>query len=206
MEIKKIEVEKLKLYKNNPRKIRDDVIKALSRSIQLYGFNQPIIVDKNLRICVGHARWLAAKKVGLKEIPVIMKDFKDEKEFISYNLADNKIGELNKWDEEKLEVNILELEKLGINIDSLEEIEPLGFLNDEEILDIIRDKDIDIYNDKTENKDKDKEKFMSLHSRLFIEMKKDQEKIIMDKLKTLIEKKVYGETISEVIIFSILNL
>ena len=97
-----VSIGKLKEYKNNPRVIEEVSIEKVAESIDKNGFNQPIVVDQNYTVCVGHVRLLAAKKLGLKTVPVYQKNM-NESEFIAYNLADNKTNEFNSWDVELLQ-------------------------------------------------------------------------------------------------------
>ena len=71
---KKMDIEKRKIseiipYEKNPRH-NDQAVEAVARSIREFGFRQPIVVDSDGVIVVGHTRWKAAKKLGLENIPV----------------------------------------------------------------------------------------------------------------------------------------
>lgn len=116
-------IEKVSPYKNNPR-INDKAVSAVARSISKFGFRQPIVVDKKGIIIAGHTRYRAALEIGLKEVPVHIANISDEKAK-AYRIADNKTGEISKWDEEKL---FLELK--SIDIEEVE-IEDIGFTEDE---------------------------------------------------------------------------
>lgn len=94
--------EEIKPYGNNPRH-NDGAVKAVAESIKSFGFNQPIVVDKNNVIIVGHTRWKAAKQLGLQEVPVLKADYLTDEQANAYRLADNKTGELAEWNFEKLE-------------------------------------------------------------------------------------------------------
>jgi site-specific DNA-cytosine methylase len=83
-EYKWIEIDKLKPYERNPR-INDQAVDQVAKSIEEFGFRSPIITDENLRVCVGHTRLKAAKKVGLTKVPVLITHFKDENQFKAYN-------------------------------------------------------------------------------------------------------------------------
>jgi len=71
-------IDKLKPYEQNPRKCPDSAIAKVARSIQEYGFRQPIIVDKDGVIIAGHTRLLASKQLGLKKVPVHVADLTPE--------------------------------------------------------------------------------------------------------------------------------
>ena len=103
--MKQIEMWKIKdvkPYENNPRN-NDDSVKGVAESIKQFGFKQPIVVDKDGVIIAGHTRWRAAKRLKMKEVPVIVADDLTEEQAKAYRLADNKVGELSTWDIEKLE-------------------------------------------------------------------------------------------------------
>lgn len=87
-------------YDKNPRK-NVNAVSAVMESIQKSGFNNPILVNQDDVICAGHTRWMAAKNLGLKSVPVIKKEM-TEQEFVTFNLADNKTGEIAKWDKTAL--------------------------------------------------------------------------------------------------------
>ena len=123
-EIVYLKVDELIPYINNPRD-NSLAVDAVASSIKNFGFNQPIVVDKNKEVIVGHTRLLAAKKIGLESIPVIIAKNLDDAKAKAYRLADNKVSELATWDQEML---AMELEELGlIDIDMTE----FGFADDE---------------------------------------------------------------------------
>ena len=72
MKIQNVATDKLLPYHNNPRK--DQAIDKLASSIKEYGFQQPIVVDKDMIVIVGHTRLQGAKKLGLKKVPIVVAD------------------------------------------------------------------------------------------------------------------------------------
>lgn len=68
-----LKISELKPYANNPRK-NEDAIDMVAKSIEDFGFKNPIIVDKNMVIIAGHTRLEAAKQLGMDEVPVIVAD------------------------------------------------------------------------------------------------------------------------------------
>ena len=80
-------------YEHNPRK-NDGAVDYVANSIREFGFKQPIVVDKNGVIIVGHTRYKAAQKLGLETAPVVVADDLDEEKARAYRLADNKTNEL----------------------------------------------------------------------------------------------------------------
>ncbi len=69
MKVEMWALDRIKPYEKNPR-INDKAVDAVAKSIQTYGMRQPIVVDAESVIIVGHTRWKAAKKLGLAEVPV----------------------------------------------------------------------------------------------------------------------------------------
>ena len=98
-------ISELKEYKNNPR-INSNAIEPVAESIKLFGFKQPIVVDKNNVIVCGHTRYKAAIKLGLKSVPCVIADDLTEDEINAYRIADNKTAEFADWDFSKLEIEL----------------------------------------------------------------------------------------------------
>ncbi len=96
-------------YENNPRK-NDSAVDPVANSIKAFGFKQPIVVDKENVVIVGHTRLKAAEKLGLTEVPVIVASDLSEEQAKAYRLADNKSGELAVWDFEALDLELSGLE------------------------------------------------------------------------------------------------
>jgi hypothetical protein len=110
MKIDMLNPADLKPYGRNPRK-NDGAVKAVAESIRRYGFRQPIVVDCDMVIIVGHTRWKAAKLLGLSEVPAHIADMpKDQAR--EYRIADNKTNELAEWD-----LPVLNLEMKGLDLD-----------------------------------------------------------------------------------------
>ena len=95
-------------YENNPRK-NDKAVPAVAKSIQEFGFKVPIVIDKNNIIVNGHTRLKAAKKLGLETVPCIVADDLTPEQVRAFRLADNKVGEIATWDDDKLEEELTEL-------------------------------------------------------------------------------------------------
>ena len=102
MNIKQEFLKNIHPYKNNPR-INDKSVTAVINSIKKFGWTQPIVVNKNNIIVIGHVRYKAATKMGLEKVPVYQVDYPEESEkFKSLVIVDNKTGELSRWDFQKL--------------------------------------------------------------------------------------------------------
>lgn len=101
MKVETVSVDKIKPYENNPRN-NDDAVDAVANSIKEFGWQQPIVVDNGRVIIAGHTRYKAAKKLGYKEVPIVVADKLTEEQVNAYRLADNKVGELAEWDDAEL--------------------------------------------------------------------------------------------------------
>jgi hypothetical protein len=124
MKVELRKVSDIKPYDKNPRD-NDGAVEAVARSIREYGFRQPIVVDAEGVIIVGHTRWKAAQKLGLAEVPVHMATDLTPTQIKAYRIADNKVAELASWDMELLPIELSELR--GMDID----LELLGFSSEE---------------------------------------------------------------------------
>lgn len=114
MKIDQVSIDKIKPYFKNAKKHPEVQIEQIAKSIQKFGFNQPIVVDTNFIIIVGHGRLEAAKLLELTEVPVYMIDI-PEAEARAYRLADNKLNESD-WDMDLVYDELKQLEKIDINI------------------------------------------------------------------------------------------
>lgn len=102
LEIKYIPINDIKPYKNNPR-LNEEAIPYVMNSIKEFGFKNPIILDKNNVIVAGHTRLESAKRLNMKEVPVIYADDLTEEQVKAFRLADNKVAEKSMWDYTKLD-------------------------------------------------------------------------------------------------------
>ena len=109
MDVKEYAVSKLKPYENNPR-INDDAVDAVEESIRRYGWKQPIVIDKDGVIVVGHTRYKAAIRLGCETVPCVVADDLTPEEIKEYRLVDNKTNEYAEWDFEKLDAELAELD------------------------------------------------------------------------------------------------
>lgn len=105
MQVTMRKVSDVKPYDKNPRR-NDGAVDAVASSIREFGFQQPLVVDKDGVLIVGHTRLKAAKKLGLKEVPVVVADGLSPEQVKAYRLADNKTSDFSTWD------NVLLLEEL----------------------------------------------------------------------------------------------
>ena len=103
--------EQLVRFENNARTHSSDQVQQLARSIQEFGFVNPLIVDQHAGIIAGHGRLLAARLLGLKEVPAIVFDHLTETQKRAYIIADNKLALNADWDEPKLQAELAALKQ-----------------------------------------------------------------------------------------------
>jgi hypothetical protein len=109
--------------RDNPRKHGRAQIRAVARSIEAFGFNAPILIDRNRKIIAGHGRYEAAKLLGFTQVPVIFLDHLSETQAKAYMLADNKLTDRSTWDDGKVAIQLKELSELVLDFD----MEAIGF-------------------------------------------------------------------------------
>jgi DNA modification methylase len=117
-------IDSVTSYDSNPR-LNDAAVDAVARSIEEFGFRQPIVVDERGVIIVGHTRWKAARKLGLETVPVHIATGLSPEQARAYRIADNQTGAIAEWDLELLPVELGGLKDLGYDLDIL------GFDDDE---------------------------------------------------------------------------
>ena len=100
-EIKMLPVDEVRPYGKNPRK-NENAVKYVKASIEKFGFKVPIVIDKNRVIVCGHTRLMAAKSLGMTEVPCIYADDLTDEQIKAFRLADNKVGEFAEWDMDML--------------------------------------------------------------------------------------------------------
>jgi ParB-like chromosome segregation protein Spo0J len=89
---------------SNPRKHSPEQVRAIARSIEAFGFNAPILVDKANRVVAGHGRLEAAKRLNFAETPVIRLEHLSEQQAKAYMLANNKLTDRSSWDDRKVAI------------------------------------------------------------------------------------------------------
>jgi hypothetical protein len=102
-------LDKIEPYWRNPRRIPEEAVEAVRSSIDLFGYVQPIVVDPEHVIVVGHTRHQALIDLGVSEVPVYVMDL-PEKKVREYRLIDNRTGEMTAWDQSALVSELREWE------------------------------------------------------------------------------------------------
>jgi len=108
-------IESIRPYENNPRD-NDAAVDAVATSIQAFGFRQPIVVDEQDVIIVGHTRYKAALKLGLTEVPVHVAVGLSPAQARAYRIADNQTATLSSWDQDRLPLELAELQQLDFDL------------------------------------------------------------------------------------------
>lgn len=118
METVDLKVEDLKPYAQNPR-VNDSAVDRVAKSIADYGFRQPVVVDKDHVIIVGHTRVKAAIKLGMETVPVHVALDMTPEQARAYRIADNKLNELATWDKDLLPLELADLKGMDIDLNGL---------------------------------------------------------------------------------------
>lgn len=127
MQIISVKLTDIKPYAKNPRN-NAAAVDLVAASIREFGFKVPIILDKKNVIVAGHTRLLAAKKLGMSEVPCVMADDLTDEQIKAFRLADNKTAEASEWD----------MALLSSELDSIFDLDmtQFGFLTDPEPEDV----------------------------------------------------------------------
>jgi DNA modification methylase len=127
------QLDKLIPYARNSRTHSDTQVAQIAASIKEWGWTTPILVDEEGTIIAGHGRTLAARKLGLVEVPVMVARGWSEAQKKAYVIADNQLAMNAGWDTELLSVELKELGELGFELDLIgfDDKALANFLNDE---------------------------------------------------------------------------
>jgi ParB-like chromosome segregation protein Spo0J len=117
--VERRDVEALIPYARNARTHSDEQVSQIAASVREWGWTVPVLVDGEGGIIAGHGRVLAAKKLGLKDIPVMVAIGWSEGQKRAYILADNKLPENAGWDDKLLRIEVGELKALDFKMDLL---------------------------------------------------------------------------------------
>ncbi|MFW6061190.1 MAG: ParB N-terminal domain-containing protein [Planctomycetota bacterium] len=139
MKIEQREIEQIRPYEANPRD-NDKAVEAVAKSIREFGFRQPIVVDAAGVIVVGHTRWKAARRLGLKTVPVHVAADLTPEQARAYRIADNRLAEEADWDLDLLPIELEQLREDGV------ELELLGF-PEKELAEYLAEFDTDLGDD-----------------------------------------------------------
>src|SRR6266852_2187690 len=116
MKIEMRPIEAVQPYDNNPR-LNDAAVDGVAASIRAFGFRQPLVVDEDGVIIVGHTRYKAALKLGLTEVPVHVAVGLSPAQAKAYRIADNQTATMSQWDDDRLPLELMQLQEMGFDLD-----------------------------------------------------------------------------------------
>lgn len=109
MDIRNVSIDAVKPYERNPRR-NEAAVEKIAASLREFGWQQPIVTDAEMVVIAGHTRLLAAKSLGMTEVPVHVAKGLSPSQVKAYRLADNKLGEFAEWDKGLLDMELKDLE------------------------------------------------------------------------------------------------
>ena len=145
MKIEQWSIDRIRPYEKNPRR-NDKAVAAVAESIREFGFRQPIVVDGDGVIVVGHTRYKAALKLGLEKVPVHVARDLTAQQARAYRLADNRSAEDSQWDIDLLPIELGELRDEGFDL------KLVGF-TEKELTEYLRQFDTDLDDGETDAAD-----------------------------------------------------
>ena len=116
-------VASLRLDSKNARLHSDKQVRQIARSIEVFGFNVPILVDADLRVMAGHGRLLAGRLLGIADVPVIRLEHLSETQRRAFMLADNRLTENSEWNKRQLAEQLMTLSRAEMDFS----VEVTGF-------------------------------------------------------------------------------
>lgn len=135
MEIKEVDISEIKPYEKNAKLHTQTQIDNVAESIKQFGYRQPLVLSKDNVIIIGHCRYEASKKLGLKTVPCVFADDLTDEQVKKLRVLDNKLNESD-WDNDLLFDDIGDLEFDGFDID-------FDFNNDYDFIDDDEEEDGD---------------------------------------------------------------
>jgi DNA modification methylase len=115
MKVQEVAIDRVRPYPGNPRK-NDDAVAKVARSLEEFGWRQPIVVDDDFVVIAGHTRLLAAAKLGHAKVPVHVATGLSASQARAYRLADNRVAQEAEWDDERLAAELLALSGDGYDL------------------------------------------------------------------------------------------
>src|SRR5207302_7447607 len=123
LRIEHVPVAQLRPDPRNPRAHGERQIKQIARSIKTFGFNVPVLADREGNLLAGHGRVEAARRLGLRDIPVIWLEHLTPEQARAFSIADNRLAETSSWDDRLLGEVLRDLATVELNFD----LEATGF-------------------------------------------------------------------------------
>ena len=116
MKVQNIKIEVIKPYEKNTKKHPEAQIKNIAESIKQFGFIQPVVLDNNNEIIIGHGRYLASQLLGYEEIPCVFVENLTEEQVRKLRILDNKLNE-SEWDDDLLRLELEDLDFGDFDVD-----------------------------------------------------------------------------------------
>ena len=116
MDIVNIKVADIKPYPKNTKKHPAEQISNIAKSIEKYGFIQPVVLDKNNEIVIGHGRILASKKLKMQEVPCVYAENLSKEDIKALRIIDNKLNE-SEWDADFLKEELADIDLSDFDLD-----------------------------------------------------------------------------------------
>ena len=117
MKIEMLAITAITPYARNPRKNEGLAVAKVKASLKEYSWKQPIVVDKDMTIVVGHTRYMAAMELGMKEVPVVIASDLTKAQVKSYRIADNKVATYSEWDNDLLKLEMDDLKGMDFDLE-----------------------------------------------------------------------------------------
>ena len=136
MDVKNIRVSDIKPYARNQKKHPAEQVKNIATSIKKYGFVQPVVLDMNNEVIIGHGRLLAAKQLKLEEVPCVYAENLTEEQIRELRIIDNKLNE-SEWEWDFLREDLGELDFSDFDID-------FGIKLDDEDAEVVEDEPVEV--------------------------------------------------------------
>lgn len=115
MKVKLVPIDTVIPYARNPRK-NEAAVDKVAGSIKEFGFQQPIVVDAESVVIAGHTRLLAARRLGISKVPVVVADGLTPAQVKAYRLADNRVAQESDWDIDLLKLEVSDLSDLEFDL------------------------------------------------------------------------------------------
>jgi ParB-like chromosome segregation protein Spo0J len=115
MTVQMWEIDRVRPYENNPRN-NDDAVDAVANSLKTFGWRQPLVVDGDGVLVVGHTRLKAAAKLGLTKVPVHVATDLTPEQVRAYRVADNATNELAEWNYDLLPIELAALREADFDL------------------------------------------------------------------------------------------
>ena len=146
-----IPISKLKPYENNARTHSEKQVEKIAKSIEEFGFINPVLIDSDYGIIAGHGRVEGAKKLGMNEVPCLFIEDLTEEQKRAYIIADNKLALDAGWDYELLQIELNELNDLDFDftLTGFDDLE----LDDESLFSMDEITEIDGYNENEDERE-----------------------------------------------------